>query len=151
MHLTILIGNYRVSLIVIGILTLALNSPTVIGSPKINGLKPNILWIVSEDNSPLLGAYGDKFAKTPHIDSLAKKSIVFDNAFANSPVCAPTRFSILTGMHANAMGTHNMRSRYRVPNFVKPYTDYLRAAGYHVTNNNKTDYNYATSSYRQSF
>ena len=145
MHLTIPIGNYRVSLIVTGILILVLSSPTAIGSPKINGLKPNILWIVSEDNSPLLGAYGDKFAKTPHIDSLAKKSIVFDNAFANSPVCAPTRFSILTGMHANAMGTNNMRSRYRVPNFVKPYTDYLRAAGYHVTNDNKTDYNYATS------
>ena len=145
MHLTIPIGNYRVSLLVTGIITLVLSSPAAIGSPKINNLKPNILWIVSEDNSPLLGAYGDKFAKTPHIDSLAKKSIVFDNAFANSPVCAPTRFSILTGMHANAMGTNNMRSRYRVPNFVKPYTDYLRAAGYHVTNDNKTDYNYATS------
>lgn len=108
-------------------------------------LKPNILWIVSEDNSPLLGAYGDELATTPNIDSLAKQSIIFDNAFANSPVCAPTRFSILTGMHANAMGTNNMRSRYRVPNFVKPYTHYLRAAGYHVTNDNKTDYNYATS------
>ena len=56
--------------------------------------KPNILWIVSEDNSPLLGAYGDSFATTPHIDQLAQRSIVYDNAFANTPVCAPTRFSI---------------------------------------------------------
>lgn len=107
--------------------------------------RPNILWIVSEDNSPLLGAYGDDYATTPHIDELAKKSIVFDNAFANSPVCAPTRFSIITGMHANAMGTGNMRSRNRVPSFVKAYTHYLRKAGYHVTNDNKTDYNYATA------
>ena len=107
--------------------------------------KPNILWIVSEDNSPLLGAYGDSFATTPHIDQLAQRSIVYDNAFANTPVCAPTRFSILTGLHANVMGTGNMRSRNRVPAFVEPYTHYLQAAGYHVTNDNKTDYNYATA------
>ena len=106
--------------------------------------RPNILWIVSEDNSPLLGAYGDEYATTPNIDELATQSIVFDNAFANSPVCAPTRFSIITGMHANAMGTNNMRSRNSIPTFVKAYTHYLRAAGYHVTNDNKTDYNYAT-------
>ena len=107
--------------------------------------RPNILWIVSEDNSPLLGAYGDHYATTPNIDQLATQSIVFDNAFANSPVCAPTRFSIITGMHANAMGTSNMRSRNSVPTFVKAYTHYLREAGYHVTNDNKTDYNYATA------
>ncbi|MDG2035781.1 MAG: sulfatase-like hydrolase/transferase, partial [Pseudomonadales bacterium] len=100
---------------------------------------------MSEDNSPLLGAYGDEYATTPNIDELAKQSIVFDNAFANSPVCAPTRFSIITGMHANAMGTNNMRSRNSIPTFVKAYTHYLRAAGYHVTNDNKTDYNYATA------
>ena len=107
--------------------------------------KPNILWIVSEDNSPLIGAYGDSFATTPNIDKLAKQSIVYDNAFANSPVCAPTRFSIITGMHANAMGTGNMRSRNKIPAFVKTYTHYLRAANYHVTNNSKTDYNFATA------
>ena len=106
--------------------------------------KPNILWIVSEDNSPLLGAYGDTFATTPHIDQLAQQSLVYDNAFANTPVCAPTRFSILTGLHASVMGTGNMRSRNRVPAFVEPYTHYLQAAGYHVTNDSKTDYNYAT-------
>jgi N-sulfoglucosamine sulfohydrolase len=107
--------------------------------------QPNILWIVSEDNSPLLGAYGDNFATTPNIDKLAKQSIVYDNAFANSPVCAPTRFSIITGMHANAMGTGNMRSRNKIPAFVKTYTHYLRAANYHITNNSKTDYNFATA------
>ncbi|MDG1664007.1 MAG: sulfatase-like hydrolase/transferase [Pseudomonadales bacterium] len=106
--------------------------------------KPNILWIVSEDNSPLLGAYGDTFATTPHIDQLAQQSLVYDNAFANTPVCAPTRFSILTGLHASVMGTGNMRSRNRVPAFVEPYTHYLQAAGYYVTNDSKTDYNYAT-------
>ena len=109
-----------------------------------NQERPNILWIVSEDNSPILGIYGDKNASTPHLDKLGERSLVFDKAFANSPVCAPTRFSILTGMHANALGTGNMRSRYKIPSFVKPYTYYMKQAGYHVSNNNKTDYNFLT-------
>lgn len=146
MRLTFISLSYRTGLILAGLLTQMLSSSSAMAmdSIKDGNVRPNILWIVSEDNSPLLGAYGDEFATSPNIDLLAQQSIVFDNAFANSPVCAPTRFSILTGMHANAMGTNNMRSRYRVPDFVKPYTDYLRAEGYHVTNNNKTDYNYAT-------
>ncbi len=118
---------------------------TAVFASKIDIDKPNILWIVSEDNSPLIGAYGDTYATTPNIDNLAKKSIVYDNAFANTPVCAPTRSSIITGMHANAIGTGNMRSRNKIPDFVKPYTYYLRAAGYYTTNDNKTDYNYATA------
>ncbi len=107
--------------------------------------KPNILWIVSEDNSPLIGAYNDSYATTPNIDAFAKKSLIFDNAFANSPVCAPTRSSIITGMHANAIGSGNMRTRYKIPDFVKPYTYYLRAGGYYATNDSKTDYNIATA------
>ncbi len=106
--------------------------------------KPNILWITSEDNSPLLGCYGDTFATTPNLDKLAAESIVYDNAFANISVCAPARFTILTGMYACSMGTHNMSSRYPIPDFVKPYPHYLREAGYYCTNPGKTDYNYET-------
>ena len=149
MQFSSLILIYRTRLILVSLLLqLIINSSAVAMDSNHHSkkLKPNVLWIVSEDNSPLLGAYGDNYATTPNIDLLAQQSIVFNNAFANSPVCAPSRFSILTGMHANVMGTNNMRSRYSVPDFVKPYTDYLRAEGYHVTNNNKTDYNYSTSS-----
>ncbi|MFB3787258.1 MAG: sulfatase-like hydrolase/transferase [bacterium] len=117
------------------------------GSPPSSGglpERPNILWITSEDNSPLLGCYGDPFATTPHLDRLASEGIVYDNAFANAPVCAPARFTILTGMYASTMGTHPMRSRYAIPDFVKPYPSYLRRAGYYCTNPGKTDYNYLT-------
>lgn len=131
-------------MIVIGLLILLINVSAVFAS-EANVDRPNILWIVSEDNSPLIGAYGDTYATTPNIDKLAKKSIVYDNAFANSPVCAPTRSSIITGMHANAIGTGNMRSRNKIPDFIKPYTYYMRAAGYYATNDSKTDYNYATA------
>ena len=107
------------------------------------GDRPNILWIVSEDNSPLLGCYGDKFATTPNFDKFATQGILYENALANTPVCAPARSTILTGMYACSMGTHHMRSRYRIPSFIKPYPDYLRAAGYWCTNHSKTDYNIA--------
>ncbi len=107
------------------------------------GDRPNILWIVSEDNSPLFGCYGDKFATTPNFDKFATQGTLYENALANTPVCAPARSTILTGMYACSMGTHHMRSRYRIPSFIKPYPDYLRAAGYWCTNHSKTDYNIA--------
>lgn len=103
--------------------------------------RPNILWIVSEDNSPLLGAYDDSLATTPNLDRLAKHGVVYENAFATTPVCAPSRFTLITGMYANVMGTGNMRSRYPIPEFVRFFPTYLREAGYYTTNNSKKDYN----------
>ncbi len=102
---------------------------------------PNILWIVSEDNSPLIGAYGDTFAITPNIDRLATEGILYENAFASAPVCAPTRSTLITGMYANSMGTQHMRSGNAIPDFIKFFPRYLRAAGYYCTNNVKKDYN----------
>ncbi|MDZ7317438.1 MAG: sulfatase, partial [candidate division KSB1 bacterium] len=104
--------------------------------------RPNILWITSEDNSPLFGCYGDTFATTPNFDRLAKESVVFDNAFATSPVCAPARNCLVTGVYPASTGTEPMRSRYPLPTFIKPYPLYLREAGYYCTNNVKTDYNF---------
>jgi len=104
---------------------------------------PNILWIVSEDNSPMLGCYGDTFATTPNLDQFAKEGILYLNAFANAPVSAPARATIITGMYANSMGTHHMRSRYQIPVFIKKYPEYLRDAGYYCSNRLKTDFNIA--------
>ena len=102
---------------------------------------PNILWIVSEDNGPFLGCYGDELATTPNIDKLASEGVLYENAFANAPVCAPARSTIITGMYPPSMGTQNMRSTYPIPGSIKFYTQYLREAGYYCTNNSKEDYN----------
>ena len=54
--------------------------------------KPNILWIVSEDNSSQwLGCYGNKDAQTPNLDALAARSTRFTAAYSNAPVCAVAR------------------------------------------------------------
>jgi N-sulfoglucosamine sulfohydrolase len=103
--------------------------------------RPNLLWIVSEDNSPFLGAYGDTFATTPHLDHFASQGILYKNAFATAPVCAPSRSTLITGTYPSSLGTQHMRSNYTLPSFVKFFPRYLREAGYYTSNNAKKDYN----------
>jgi arylsulfatase A-like enzyme len=103
---------------------------------------PNFLWLVSEDNNPYVRAYGDRLATTPAIDALAAKGVLYRNAYSTAPTCAPSRFAILTGIHAEANAPANhMRARADFPNFLQTYPELLRSAGYHCTNNGKTDYN----------
>jgi len=102
---------------------------------------PNILWITSEDNSPLLGCYGDDFATTPHLDQLASEGFLYTHAYANTPVCAPARNTILTGVYACSSGNEQMRSTYLKSETVRFYTEFLQSKGYYCTNNVKTDYN----------
>ena len=103
--------------------------------------RPNILWLVSEDNSPLLGCYGDPVARTPHLDALAAKGIVFERCYS-MPVCAPSRFALIAGLYPAACGpAHNMRASGKIPAWLKGFPTYLRQAGYYTTNNAKTDYN----------
>ena len=104
---------------------------------------PNILWITSEDNSPFLGAYGDTFATTPNLDALAQRGFLYTHAYANAPVCAPARNTIITGVYANSGGHQHMRSYYRKSDDVKLYPHMLREAGYYCTNNQKEDFNIA--------
>jgi N-sulfoglucosamine sulfohydrolase len=102
---------------------------------------PNILWLTSEDNSPLLGCYGDAFATTPNLDQLASEGFLYTHAYANAPVCAPARNTIITGIYASSGGNQHMRSYYPKSEAVKTYPEFLREAGYYCTNNVKTDYN----------
>ena len=51
--------------------------------------RPNILWITSEDHGPHLGAYGNDYADTPNLDALARRGMLYRNAWSTAPVCAP--------------------------------------------------------------
>lgn len=103
---------------------------------------PNILWLVSEDNNPFIGAYGDQIAHTPTIDALAAKGVLYRNVYSTGPVCAISRFSILTGVYAQSCAPANaMRAVAHLPSILRTYPEYMRTAGYFCTNNWKTDYN----------
>jgi len=120
-----------------GVLTMMEHLRAGAASPR-----PNILWIVSEDNNPYLGCYGDKVARTPVIDALAARGVLFENCFSTAPVCAPSRFTLISGMYATCCGPANhMRAQGRIPAFLRGFPAYLRDAGYYCTNNSKTDYN----------
>src|SRR4051812_18837744 len=105
---------------------------------------PNILWISAEDISPDLHCYGDAYSVTPNLDRLASQGAKFTRAFSTAPVCSPSRSSIITGMYASSIGSHNHRSDAIPPSFVICFPEYLRAFGYYCTNNAKTDYNFAS-------
>ena len=92
--------------------------------------RPNILFAMSDNQSyPHAGIYGSKFVKTPGFDLIAKEGILFQNAFAASPGCAPSRSSILTGRYLwqnEEAGGH--QTLY--PAKYGTFTDALQESGY---------------------
>ena len=60
--------------------------------------RPNVVWFISDDLSPYLGAYGDPVARTPTIDRLAREGVRYDVGYSDAPVCAPSRFALITGL-----------------------------------------------------
>lgn len=103
--------------------------------------RPNILWITCEDISPYLGCYGFAQAQTPNLDRLAGEGTRYTRAYANAPVCAVARSTLLTGMYSTTLGTHQMRSNVQLPKSIPAYPRILREAGYYCTNASKKDYN----------
>lgn len=54
-------------------------------------VKPNVLLICVDDLKPILGCYGDTAVKTPNIDRLAARGLLFESAYCNQAVCSPSR------------------------------------------------------------
>ena len=105
--------------------------------------RPNILWITSEDHSPNMGCYGDKFASTPNVDALAARGMMFRRAWSCAPVCAPARTTLISGLYPPSTGAEHMRSMVPLPVGFKMYPQFLREVGYYCSNNSKEDYNLA--------
>jgi iduronate 2-sulfatase len=75
--------------------------------------KPNVLFIVVDDLKPVLGCYGDKIAKTPNIDKLAARGMLFEKAYVNQAVCAPSRNSLMLGIRPQTMGLYDLKTYFR--------------------------------------
>jgi arylsulfatase A-like enzyme len=93
--------------------------------------RPNVLFLISDDLNNLLGCYGDKLAKTPNIDRLASRGVLFEKAYCTFPLCGPSRNSMLTGLYPNSTGilTNGLVFRQTIPN-QQSMPQAFRASGY---------------------
>lgn len=69
-----------------------------------NSAEKNIIFFITDDESPTLGCYGDSTAKTPNIDKIAKDGTLFLNAFATTASCSASRSVVLSGLHNHKNG-----------------------------------------------
>lgn len=120
--------------------------------------RPNILWIVAEDLSPIIPPFGDFTVETPNLTRLAAEGVRYSNVFSTSGVCAPSRATIALGNYQNRIGAQHMRTMqpssvapfpgqltaYEAvpPPLVKMHSQYFREAGYYASNNAKEDYQF---------
>tara|TARA_Y100001933_G_C18970969_1_gene552537 strand:- start:151 stop:1803 length:1653 start_codon:yes stop_codon:yes gene_type:complete len=112
----------------------------------------NVVWISCEDMGPILGSYGNDLIKTPNIDKLASEGVRYTNAYSTAGVCAPSRFSIITGMYPARLGAHNMRTgdyhNYKTPEQVS----YRKNIGVlDIEGKNIPEYEVVTPSYVKPF
>jgi arylsulfatase A-like enzyme len=136
---------------------------TIISCGSGNNIKPNIVWLVAEDQSQyFFPFYGDNSVTLPNISQLLENGIIYDGMNSPYPVCAPARSAIITGMYPNSIGTGNQRAynynrtvrtdnesilgfpyySSKLAEQIKPFTQILRENGYYTTNNSKMDYNF---------
>jgi len=91
--------------------------------------RPNILFLISDDHSaPDLGCYGNSAVRTPNLDRMAGAGARFDNCFAMSPQCSPTRSSILTGCAPHTTLTSRLHTP--MPPWQPTFLEPLKERGY---------------------
>jgi len=91
--------------------------------------QPNFLILMGDQMTPgALPAYGHKVTKAPHIDALAETGIVFDSAYCNSPLCAPSRYSFMAGQLPAKIGAFDNAAEFAAD--IPTFAHYLRHAGY---------------------
>ncbi|CAM3332534.1 sulfatase [Zobellia roscoffensis] len=118
------------------------------GQEQTNQKPPNIVWIVSEDNSKhYLKLFDKNGIETPNIEALAKHGVQFNRVFSNAPVCSVARSTIISGCYAPRTGAqfHRRTELVPMPDSLRMFPAYLRDAGYYTVNNSKEDYNFEKS------
>jgi choline-sulfatase len=91
--------------------------------------QPNILMIMADQlAAPALPVYGHRVVKAPHLSRLAGRSTVFDSAYCNFPICAPSRFSMLSGRLPHAIEAYDNAAEF--PASIPTMAHYLTRLGY---------------------
>jgi N-acetylglucosamine-6-sulfatase len=110
----------------IGIVLLAGTAPLAAAAPR-----PNIVFILMDDlRWDELGCAGHPFLRTPNIDRLAREGALYRNAYATTPLCSPSRASILTGRYAHAHGVRDNTDHDALSHRLTTFLLLLHQAGY---------------------
>jgi choline-sulfatase len=100
---------------------------------------PNIIFVMADQMTPFMtGPYGQKIARTPNLDALARAGTVFENAYCNSPLCVPSRMSMFAGRLPSRIGAYDNASEF--PCHSPTMMHYLRRAGYRTAVAGKTHF-----------
>ncbi|NQV34632.1 MAG: sulfatase, partial [Phycisphaeraceae bacterium] len=78
----------------------------------VSAAERNIIFFITDDESPTLGCYGDKVAQTPHIDRLASDGVMFLNAFATTASCSASRSVVMSGLHNHKNGQYGHQHHF---------------------------------------
>ena len=93
------------------------------------GNTPNILIFMADQlTAGAIPAYGNRVAKTPNIVKLAEQGVIFERAYCNSPLCAPSRGAFMSGRLPSATGIYDNAAEF--PSQLPTFAHYLRRAGY---------------------
>ena len=91
--------------------------------------RPNLLFIQTDQLTiDVLSFYGNPIAQTPTLDRLAATGTVFETAYCNFPLCAPSRMSMATGLLASKVGAYDNATEF--PATIPSYAHYVRKMGY---------------------
>lgn len=115
---------------------------------------PNFVWIIADDMSPDIAAYGAAGVKTPNLDRLAAEGKHFTHAYASAPVCSASRSAFILGCYQTTTGlqAHDVENPQPLPAPYRHLPGLLQDAGWYVTNavapgstkkKPKTHYNFA--------
>ena len=99
----------------------------------------NVLFLMADQLAPhFLPAYSHRVVKTPRLDEIAEKSIIFDAHYSNSPLCVPARAGLMTGRMPSAIDCFDSGCDY--PFSVPTLAHYLRAGGYETVQSGKAHF-----------
>lgn len=135
--------------LLVALTLLVLGTAPAPAAEKATEARPNVLLICVDDLKPLLGCYGDRTVKSPNIDRLAARGMLFERAYCNQAVCAPSRNALLTGLRSTTLGIYDLGTNFRravpdsitLPQYFKNHRYRTEAMGkiFHVGHGNHED------------